>query len=82
MTLASGLLLTCFLAYKIQKRPTQLCLLILISPLLVICFPVILFISKVRGAFTNYVDENLPVIDQLTTYTCLVNVVCECTLML
>ena len=49
MIFASGLLLTCFLAYKLQKRPSQLCVLILISPLVVISFPVILFISKVRG---------------------------------
>ena len=64
MTLASGLLLTCFLAYKLQKRPTHLCVLILISPLVVISFPVVLFISKVRDrSQTMYVDNILIIID-------------------
>ena len=49
MTLALGLLLTFFLAYKLRNRSTHLCVLMLTSPIVVISFPVILFVSKVRG---------------------------------
>ena len=47
MTLALGLLLTFFLAMKLQKNPKYLCILVLTSPLVILLFPVIIFITKV-----------------------------------
>ena len=47
MTLALGLFLTFFLAMKLQKTPKYLCILVLTSPLVILLFPVIIFITKV-----------------------------------
>ena len=67
MTFASGLLLTCFLAYKLQNRSTHLCVLILTSPLVVICFPVILLISKVRGRSQTTLTRFCPLLTSSCT---------------
>ena len=47
MTLPLGLLLTLFLAIKLRKNPKHLCILVLTTPLVIISFPVIIFITKV-----------------------------------
>ena len=47
MTLGLGLLLTLFLAMKLRKNPKYLCILALTTPLVIILFPVIIFITKV-----------------------------------